>query len=126
MPAEKIEKIMMASQSIVHLDAPIGDDGDSQIQDFVEDFKTPTPEMVAIKRDLQRLIGKILENLGPRERDIIKQRFGLDNKAEDKTLEEVGELFNVTRERIRQIEGKALKKLRHPDIVRQLRDFVED
>ena len=82
--------------------------------------------MVAIKRDLQRLIGKILENLGPRERDIIKQRFGLDSKAEDKTLEEVGELFNVTRERIRQIEGKALKKLRHPDIVRQLRDFVED
>ncbi len=126
MPPDKIEKIMMASQSIVHLDAPIGDDGDSQIQDFVEDFKTPTPENVAIKRDLQRLIGRILENLGPRERDIIRQRFGLDSKAEDKTLEEVGELFNVTRERIRQIEGKALKKLRHPDIVRQLRDFVED
>ncbi len=124
---EKVEKIMMANQSIVRLDAPIGDDGDSQIQDFIEDITTPTPEKVAIKRDLQRKVSQLLqEHLQPRERAIIKERFGLDRKADDKTLEEVGALFNVTRERIRQIEGKALKKLRHPDVIKELRDFVED
>ncbi len=126
LPPKKIEQLRMASQGIVHLDAPIGDDGDSQIQDFIEDLTTPTPEAVAIKRDLQRVISKILENLSPREKEIIKERFGLDSNADDKTLEEVGEIFNVTRERIRQIEGKALKKLRHPDNISQLRDFKED
>ena len=125
LPPEKIEKIIMASQSIIYLDAPVGDDGDSQIQDFIEDIATPSPEEVAIQRDLQRTISRVLEQLPPREREILKERYGLDGSGSEKTLEEVGESFKVTRERIRQIEGKAMKKLRHPDVVKVIRDYME-
>ena len=123
-----IDKVEMTTQSFkapVSLESTISDDEETKIQDFIEDQSTPSPELVAIQRDKKRIVMEVMESLGERERNILKERFGM-NKVGDKTLEEVGEDFNVTRERIRQLESKALKKLRHPEKSKQLKDFKDE
>lgn len=122
--ADRVREIMDISQRPVSLETPIGEDEDSQLGDFIEDLHMATPAERATYTMLKEELGDILETLTPREEDVLKLRFGLDN-GNPRTLEEVGKVFNVTRERIRQIEAKALRKLRHPSRSKKLKDFLE-
>ncbi|HPP06443.1 MAG TPA: sigma-70 family RNA polymerase sigma factor, partial [Syntrophorhabdaceae bacterium] len=108
----------------ISLETPIGDDEDTHLADFVEDKTTPTPQDFAIYDDLVNQLNAVLATLTPREEKVIRKRFGIGEKY-DHTLEEVGQIFDVTRERIRQIEAKALRKLRHPIRATKLKCFVE-
>jgi RNA polymerase primary sigma factor len=121
---EKVRKVVKISKEPISLDTPIGEDEDSYLGDFIEDMKVLSPVEATEHRDLSEQTRKVLATLTPREEKILKMRFGIDEK-EDRTLEEVGQNFAVTRERIRQIEAKALRKLRHPSRTKQLRPFVE-
>lgn len=124
MPIDKVREIMRISQEPVSLETPIGEEEDSHLGDFISDNATPTPADVASNTLLKEQIDIVLNTLTPRERDVLIQRFGLlDGKP--KTLEEVGKDFDVTRERIRQIEAKALRKLRHPSRSKKLKDFLD-
>ncbi|MCL2823145.1 MAG: RNA polymerase sigma factor RpoD [Polyangiaceae bacterium] len=123
MPVEKIRKYMRTVQDPVSLETPVGDDEDRHLVDFVEDKKTVGPEEGVIGIDFKSTTRQALSTLSPREAKVIGLRFGIDEKS-DNTLEEVGQKFHVTRERIRQIEAKALNKLRHPKRAEQLRHFV--
>ncbi len=123
-PPEKIEEIMESAKEIVSLESPIGDDDDSSMVDFIADESTPSPKREAMRMLIKEEVERILDTLGPREAMVLKMRYGLlDGKA--KTLEEVGQYFNVTRERIRQIEVKALRKLRHPSRSKYLRTILK-
>ncbi len=122
--AQKVRKIMRISQEPMSLDMPIGQEDSSQLGDFIEDDKVPGPVDAASKQLLKEQIRSALGVLSDRERDVLQMRFGLID-GQDHTLEEVGKHFGVTRERIRQIEAKALRKLRHPTRSRQLRDYLE-
>ena len=123
-PPEKIEEIMESAKEIVSLESPIGDDDDSSMVDFIADESTPSPKKEAMRMLIKEEVERILDTLGPREAMVLKMRYGLlDGKA--KTLEEVGQYFNVTRERIRQIEVKALRKLRHPSRSKYLRPILK-
>lgn len=122
MSLEKVRDLIKYSQVPSSLEAPIGDDEDSQLKYFIED-ETTNPEEDATRILLRKNIYKVLEDFSPRERSVIIKRFGLDDGT-TKTLEEVGKEFGVTRERIRQIEGKALRKLRRPSSAKYLRDFL--
>jgi len=124
MPLEKVREIMKASQQPVSLETPIGEEGDSHLGDFIEDHSAPAPADVASYRLLKEQIEEVLSTLSPREQRVLKLRFGLDD-GRSRTLEEVGKEFGVTRERIRQIEAKALRKLRHPSRSRRLKDYLE-
>jgi len=104
---------------------PIGDDGDSQLGDFIEDNITLSPMAAAMQASVQGKLKEILDALSPREAKVLRMRFGLE-MASDHTLEEVGNQFDVTRERIRQIEAKAMKKLRHPSRLEQLKSLLEN
>lgn len=124
LPAEKIRGMLKLSREPVSLETPIGEDEDSQIRDFIEDKNTLSPLDIAMQDDMKRGIEKALDSLTERERSIIKKRFGLGEDVPH-TLEEVGMEFDVTRERVRQIEVKAIRKLRHPSRSKWLREFIE-
>jgi RNA polymerase primary sigma factor len=125
MPAWKVRKALKIAQQPISLETPIGDDGETTIASFIEDRRSANPAETAITNNLRELTEDVLSTLTPREKEIIKMRFGLDQSGEERTLEEVGKHFNVTRERIRQIEAKALAKLRHPTRSRRLRAFLD-
>jgi RNA polymerase primary sigma factor len=125
MPVEKIKMVLKAAQEPVSLDRPIGEDDDSNLGDFIEDTSVISPAHSAAFAMLRDEVNEVLETLTKREARVIRLRFGLTEDGCPRTLEEVGALFNVTRERIRQIEAKALRKLRHPTRRRRLRSFVE-
>ena len=120
----KVEEIRRIAQLPVSLETPIGEEEDSQLGDFIEDRDLPSPEESAASHLLREQIEEMLDNLSEREREVLHFRFGLED-GRSYTLEEVGKKFGVTRERIRQIEAKALRKLRHPSRSRKLRDFLD-
>ena len=124
MPIDKIGEIMKIAQEPVSLETPIGEEEDSSLQDFIQDNETPAPQDAATFRLLKEQMMDVLSTLTPREEKVLRLRFGLDN-GRARTLEEVGKEFNVTRERIRQIEAKALRKLRHPSRSKKLKDYLE-
>jgi RNA polymerase primary sigma factor len=105
------------------LESPIGDDDESELGMFVEDNSTPSPAQIVYQQMLRERVNEVLSTLSPREARILRLRFGLDNDR-PYTLEEVGQKFGLTRERIRQIEGKALRRLRHPRRARMLREYL--
>lgn len=123
LPTEKIREIMKISQKTTSLETPIGDDEDSYLGDFIPDDTQPSPYDATSKRLLKENIDEVLASLSDREAKVLKMRFGLGYKP--MTLEEVGKKFGVTRERIRQIEAKALRKLKHPSKRKQLQDYLE-
>ena len=123
-PVDRVREIMKIAQEPVSLETPIGEEEDSHLGDFIEDHDAQAPADVASFTLLKEQLTEVLGTLTPREKDVLKLRFGLeDGKA--RTLEEVGKSFHVTRERIRQIEAKALRKLRHPSRSKKLKDFLE-
>jgi RNA polymerase primary sigma factor len=124
LPLDKVRKILRIAREPISLETPIGEEEDSHLGDFIEDKKAVSPLEAAIRYDLQRQINSALETLTPREEKVLRKRFGI-GEATDHTLEEVGQDFEVTRERIRQIEAKALRKLRHPSRSKKLRSFVD-
>ena len=124
MPEDKIRKILKISKEPISMETPIGDDEDSHLGDFIEDVGTLTPDDAAIYTSLRSVTSEILEGLTPREAKVLRMRFGIEMNT-DHTLEEVGKQFDVTRERIRQIEAKALRKLRHPTRSDRLKSFLE-
>jgi len=124
MPLEKVRKVLKISKEPVSLEKPVGDEEDSSLGDFIEDTKALAPLEQAIKSNLSEATTKILSTLTPREERVLRMRFGVGMNT-DHTLEEVGLQFSVTRERIRQIEAKALRKLKHPSRSKQLKSFLE-
>ena len=124
MPEEKIRKILKISKEPISMETPIGDDDDSHLGDFIEDLSTVSPSDAAVNASLRDVCKDILDTLTPREAKVLRMRFGIEMNT-DHTLEEVGKQFDVTRERIRQIEAKALRKLRHPSRSEKLRSFLE-
>jgi RNA polymerase primary sigma factor len=123
-PADKVREIIKASQEPVSLEAPIGEEEDSRLGDFVEDAAAVAPAEAASHQLLREQMENVLDSLSGRERRVLQLRFGLDD-GRSRTLEEVGKEFGVTRERIRQIEAKALRKLRHPSRSKKLKDYLE-
>jgi RNA polymerase primary sigma factor len=124
MSADKVREILKIAQEPVSLETPIGEEEDSHLGDFIPDDETPTPADAASATMRREVIERQLRTLTPREEHVIKLRFGLyDGRC--RTLEEVGKEFRITRERIRQIEAKALRKLRHPSRARHLKGFIE-
>ncbi|EEG10517.1 RNA polymerase sigma factor RpoD [Pseudogulbenkiania ferrooxidans] len=125
MPEDKIRKIMKISKEPISMETPIGDDDDSHLGDFIEDQNNLAPSDAAMYSSLKDATKEVLETLTPREAKVLRMRFGIDMNT-DHTLEEVGKQFDVTRERIRQIEAKALRKLRHPTRSERLRSFLDN
>jgi RNA polymerase primary sigma factor len=124
MPEEKVRKVLKIAKEPISMETPIGDDEDSHLGDFIEDQNTQIPVDFATMEGLRKIVKDVLESLTPREAKVLRMRFGIDMNT-DHTLEEVGKQFDVTRERIRQIEAKALRKLRHPSRSEQLRTFLD-
>ena len=124
MPVDKVREIMRVAQEPVSLETPIGEEEDSHLGDFIPDDDAPAPADAASHTLLKETLGEVLDSLTPREEKVLRLRFGLED-GRSRTLEEVGKEFNVTRERIRQIEAKALRKLRHPSRSKKLKDFLE-
>jgi RNA polymerase primary sigma factor len=124
MPEEKIRKILKISKEPISMETPIGDDDDSHLGDFIEDLATMAPADSALYASLREATKEVLDTLTPREAKVLRMRFGIEMNT-DHTLEEVGKQFDVTRERIRQIEAKALRKLRHPSRSERLRSFMD-
>ena len=125
MPEHKIRKIMKIAKEPISMETPIGDDEDSHLGDFIEDGNTMTPAEAALHTGMQDIVKDVLDSLTPREAKVLRMRFGIEMTT-DHTLEEVGKQFDVTRERIRQIEAKALRKLRHPSRSEKLKSFLEN
>ncbi|MBU1236777.1 MAG: RNA polymerase sigma factor RpoD [Gammaproteobacteria bacterium] len=124
MPEEKIRKILKISKEPISMETPIGDDDDSHLGDFIEDQSTLLPMEAALHGSMREIVKDVLDSLTPREAKVLRMRFGIEMNT-DHTLEEVGKQFDVTRERIRQIEAKALRKLRHPSRSEKLRSFLD-
>mgnify|MGYP002618547585 CR=1 FL=1 len=124
LPADRVREIMKISLDPVSLETPIGEEEDSHLGDFIPDEDTPAPSEAASANILREVIERELNTLTPREAHVIKLRFGLYD-GRTRTLEEVGKEFDITRERIRQIESKALRKLRHPSRARHLKGFLD-
>ncbi len=124
MPLEKVRKVMKIAKEPISLETPIGDEEDSQLGDFIEDSNAILPIQAAIQSNLRETTTRVLASLTPREERVLRMRFGIGMNT-DHTLEEVGQQFSVTRERIRQIEAKALRKLKHPSRSRKLRSFLD-
>ena len=124
MPVDKVREIMRVAQEPVSLETPIGEEEDSHLGDFIPDDDAPAPADAASHTLLKEQLANVLDTLTPREEKVLRLRFGLED-GRSRTLEEVGKEFNVTRERIRQIEAKALRKLRHPSRSKKLKDFLD-
>jgi RNA polymerase primary sigma factor len=124
LPGDRVREIMKVSQDTLSLETPIGEEGDSHLGDFIEDQAAQTPAEAASCQLLREQMDDVLQSLTPRERRVLQLRFGLDD-GRQRTLEEVGREFGVTRERIRQIEAKALRKMRHPSRSKKLKDYIE-
>ena len=124
MPVERVREILKISQEPVSLETPIGEEEDSHLGDFIQDDNVPVPAEAAAQTLLKEQLDEVLDTLTEREQKVLRLRFGM-NDGRARTLEEVGKEFNVTRERIRQIEAKALRKLRHPSRSRKLRDYLD-
>jgi RNA polymerase primary sigma factor len=125
MPEDKVRKVLKIAKEPISMETPIGDDEDSHLGDFIEDTSVASPIDQATMESLRETTHSVLAQLTPREAKVLRMRFGIDLNT-DHTLEEVGKQFDVTRERIRQIEAKALRKLRHPSRSEQLRSFLVD
>ncbi len=123
MPQDKIREILKVAQEPISLESPIGEEEDSSLGDFIPDYDAPIPEEAATHTLLREQLSEVLSTLTPREAKVLALRFGIEG-GRSRTLEEVGKEFNVTRERIRQIEAKALRKLRHPSRNKKLKDFL--
>ena len=123
-PEEKVREIMKIAQEPVSLETPIGEEEDSHLGDFIPDDEAPAPAEAAAFTLLKEQLMGVLDTLTSREEKVLRLRFGLDD-GRARTLEEVGKEFNVTRERIRQIEAKALRKLRHPSRSKKLKDYLD-
>ena len=124
LPVDKVRKVLKIAKEPISLETPIGEEDDSQLGDFIEDKNVATPSEAVIMGNLSEQTRKVLSTLTPREEKVLRMRFGIGEKS-DHTLEEVGQDFEVTRERIRQIEAKALRKLRHPSRAKRLKSFVD-
>ena len=124
MPIDKVRKVLRIAKEPVSLETPIGEEEDSLLGDFIEDKSIQSPADAVIAQNLGEQTRRVLATLTPREEKVLRMRFGIGEKS-DHTLEEVGQDFEVTRERIRQIEAKALRKLRHPSRSKQLKSFVD-
>ena len=124
MPVDKVRKVLKIAKEPVSLETPVGDEEDSSLGDFIEDKNALAPVDSAIHSNLRETTTRVLATLTAREERVLRMRFGIGMNT-DHTLEEVGQQFNVTRERIRQIEAKALRKLKHPTRSRKLRSFLE-
>ena len=125
LPVDKVKQVIKITKEPVSLEAPIGSDDDGKFGDFVPDEKAPTPVDNIMKEDLQGQIDQILGQLNEREQAVIRMRFGLMEDASDRTLEEIGKELSVTRERVRQIESSAIKKLKHPKVGKKIKNYVE-
>jgi RNA polymerase primary sigma factor len=125
MPLEKVRKVMKIAKEPISLETPVGDEEDSHLGDFIEDKNAILPIDAAIQANLRETTTRVLASLTPREERVLRMRFGIGMNT-DHTLEEVGQQFSVTRERIRQIEAKALRKLKHPSRSRKLRSFLDN
>ncbi len=125
MPEDKIRKILKIAKEPISMETPIGDDDDSHLGDFIEDSSTLAPSDAALHGSMREVVKEVLDSLTPREAKVLRMRFGIEMNT-DQTLEEVGRQFDVTRERIRQIEAKALRKLRHPSRADKLRSFLDN
>jgi len=124
MPEDKVRKILKIAKEPISMETPIGDDDDSHLGDFIEDMATLSPSESALHGSMHDVVKEVLDSLTPREAKVLRMRFGIEMST-DQTLEEVGKQFDVTRERIRQIEAKALRKLRHPSRADKLKSFLE-
>ena len=125
LPLDKVRKVLKIAKEPISLETPIGEEEDSHLGDFIEDKKVISPGDAVVQASLKEQVRGVLHSLTPREEKVLKMRFGIDERT-DHTLEEVGQNFSVTRERIRQIEAKALRKLRHPSRCKKLKPFYED
>jgi RNA polymerase primary sigma factor len=125
LPVDKVRKVLKIAKEPISLETPIGEEEDSHLGDFIEDKSAINPSEAVIDLNLSQQTRKVLATLTPREEKVLRMRFGIGEKS-DHTLEEVGQDFDVTRERIRQIEAKALRKLRHPSRSKQLKSFIEN
>jgi RNA polymerase primary sigma factor len=121
----RVREIHRISQDPLSLDSPVGEEDDSNLSDFIEDMQADSPADAAARKLLYEAVEEALQDLSPREQQVVRLRFGLDNGGQPRTLEEVGKEFGVTRERIRQIESKTLAKLRHPQRSQKLRDYLD-
>jgi RNA polymerase primary sigma factor len=124
LPANKVRKIMKIAQEPISLETPIGEEEDSHLGDFIEDKSAVSPIESVVSASRREEVRRVMKTLTPREEEVLSKRFGLSDGTEH-TLEEVGRLHNVTRERIRQIESKALRKLRHPSRAAKLKPFLD-
>jgi len=124
LPVDKVRKVLKIAKEPISLETPVGEEEDSHLGDFIEDKKVVSPLEAAVKANLHGQIDSVLQTLTPREEKVLRMRFGI-GEVTDHTLEEVGQSFDVTRERIRQIEAKALRKLRHPSRSKRLKSFIE-
>ncbi len=124
LPLDKVRKVLKIAKEPISLETPIGEEEDSHLGDFIEDKSVISPAEAVINMNLAEQTRKVLKTLTPREEKVLRMRFGIGEKS-DHTLEEVGQDFEVTRERIRQIEAKALRKLRHPSRSKQLKSFID-
>jgi len=123
---DKVKNVIKITKEPVSLEAPVGDEEDGRFGDFIEDKSSLSPTDVVMNDDLNRQIDEVLEQLNERERAVIRMRFGLLDDKSDRTLEEIGKELNVTRERVRQIESSAIKKLKHPKVGRKLKNYIEE
>jgi len=125
MPEDKVRRVLKIAKEPISMETPVGDDEDSHLGDFIEDIDADLPDDSATEEGLKETTRNVLSGLTPRESKVLRMRFGIEMNT-DHTLEEVGKQFDVTRERIRQIEAKALRKLRHPSRSEQLKSFLKD
>jgi len=123
---DKVKNVIKITKEPVSLEAPVGDEDDGRFGDFIEDKSTLSPTDVVMNDDLNRQIDEVLEQLNEREQAVVRMRFGLLDDKSDRTLEEIGKELNVTRERVRQIESSAIKKLKHPKVGRKLKNYIEE
>jgi len=125
MTSARVEEVLdLVHREPISLDTPVGQEGDARLGDFLEDQASPSPAEVTVRELLREQLDKVLDELTPREKRVLQLRFGLKDGRE-RTLEEVGQEFNLTRERIRQIQAKAIRKLRQPSRSRKLRDYLD-